>query len=726
MSAQSATTTTGFTKPPMFGLRFSTPRIVTVCLVSMAWLAATVGRLHPAAVVVVPMVLSVLVFVTIYHVAVTHWTLTWWGWRQSRTQIPSAPPLAVDVFIDDTAIGVVEENEQMVTLIELHSDPLAPAVVTDTEERTVNKLAMADLAEIISEVLDVRIDTADFLCNGFRAAGGFAGLYQQMTGPTVGPAQRRSWIILRTQLLNNLTAIDRRGGDAKAARKVAAATCLRVADTLARSGIDARPADAATIDAVNDELRDDPPAADHWSHLESRNSFTGVYHADPDHVDVDSPQWWTWSVSQEVTTLVRLTPSATDTTRIAALVRYRTSAPTPAPPVSRLGPLYGVQSAMWQQFRVGYLPTVAPIPSAALTSKNPKLPFGPAGPLIGQIGDPLDHSYAHLPLAGPITVLCQSPTLLKQIALRATTTGRPLVVVSDEPEAWRPIVSMATSGVILDRYPAHWRAIEPDDDDSAADGDTATSAPTPGPDIDPRAILVIDTDEDWPENLPQVTILTGDEACDSDVELVDTDDKQGFTLKIRTGMTARVRSAPAHEERRILGVNPPTTPISVSPPAPRPPVEAPRDISPVSDTGGHLTAEAAAQEQPASSMTTSQHSPSTSDRVQHEQISDQQPHLRFEPIAKDDTSDTGPLPQRSAPTPSNPPQVQPHQSAIPHTPAASPGQKTDWASAVQRMRRANGRHRAPDDPEHHPSITEEPIPRSQPADTQAPTRPNDQ
>ncbi|WP_236740582.1 type VII secretion protein EccE [Mycobacteroides abscessus] len=725
MNAQSATTTTGFTKPPMFGLRFSTPRIVTVCLASMAWLAATVGRLHPAAIAVVPAVLSVLVFVTIYHVAVTHWTLTWWGWRQSRTKVPSAPPPAVDVFIDDTAIGVVEENEQMATLIELHSDPLAPAVVTDTEERTVNKLAMADLADIVSEVLDVRIDTADFVCNGFRAAGGFAGLYQQMTGPTVGPAQRRSWIILRTRLLNNLAAIDRRGGDAKAARKVAAATCLRVADTLARSGIDARPADAATIDAVNDELRDDPPAADHWSHLESRNSFTGVYHADPDHVDVDSPQWWTWSVSQQVTTLVRLTPSTTDTTRIAALVRYRTSAPTPAPPVSRLGPLYGVQSAMWQQFRVGYLQPVAPIPSAALTSKNPKLPFGPAGPLIGQIGDPLDHSYAHLPLAGPITVLCQSPMLLKQIALRSTTTGRPLVVVTDEPEAWRPIVSMATSGVILDRYPAHWRTSEHEDDDSAADADSATVAATPGSDIDPRAILVIDIEEDWPENLPSVTVLTGDEACDSDVELVDTDDKQGFTLKIRTFQPARVRSAPAHEERRILGVNPPPAPILAGLTPPRPSVQAPRDFSPVSDTGGHLTAEPAAQEPPAAPTTTSHHSLSPSDRVQHRLIGDQQPRLRFESL--ENRSNTETSPDRSTPTPSNPPQAQPHQSAIPHTPPAASGQKTDWASAVQRMRRTNGRHRAPDTHEHQSSTTEEPTPpRPQPADTQAPTRPDDQ
>lgn len=580
----SSSSAQGFTKPPMLGVRVTVTRTVLIILAGMAWVMATGGRLHPAVVAVVPIVVMLLVFVTIYHVALTHWMSTWWAWlRRRRSVAAQPPPAARDVFVNGEAIGVVAENERLITLIELHGDPLAPSVVTDTEERTANVLDIGELARLIARVLDVD-STADFISDGFRAAGGFADLYQQITGPTVAPADRRSWIVVRTDLRDNLPAIDRRGGDAEAASRVAAVTCLRIADTLASSGLDARPASAEAIDAVNALLHVDAPMADHWSHLEGRSGFTGVYYADPAHIGADAAQWWTWPLTQSITTLVRLTPTANGVTNIAALVRYRTDARPPAPPVSRLGPLYGVQTAMWQQFRIGYLPVTAPLPAAALGPAAPMLPFGPAGPLIGSIGDPRDHTAVHLSLSGPITVLCQSAVLLRQAALRASVTGRPLLVITDERDKWQPIVSLAVSGDILDGYPAGWVADDEDEDDDTPVAAQRRSGAAGLAGLDPATVLVIDTDEDWPEHLPEVTVLTDDEACDADIELVDTDDQFGFTLKIRTGLSARIRSVPAHEERRLLGVSPqPTTvrgpvrqadrpkaPLRPRPPAPRP------------------------------------------------------------------------------------------------------------------------------------------------------------
>ena len=587
-SNMSSNSAKGFTKPPMLGVRVTVTRTVLSILAGMAWVMATGGWLHPAAVAAVPIVLMLVVFITVYQVALTHWMSTWWAWLRHRRTVAAEPPLpARNVFIDGVRIGVVAENEQLITLVELHSDPLSPSVVTDTEERTANVLDLSELAGLVGRLLDVRIYTADIISDGFRAAGGFADLYQQITGPTVAPAERRSWIVVRTDLHDNLAAIDRRGGDVEAALRVAAVTCLRIADTLASSGLDARPASAEAIDAVNALLHVDAPIADHWSHLEGRSGFTGVYYADPAHLGDDAAQWWTWPLSQSVTTLVRLTPGANGATNIAALVRYRTDARPPEPPVSRLGPLYGVQKAMWQQFRIGYLPVTAPLPAAALGPAAPMLLFGPAGPLIGSVGDPRDHTSVHLSLSGPITVLCQSSVLLRQAALRASVTGRPLLIITDERDKWQPIVSLALSGDILDDYPAGWTA---DDEDDLSDDDTATalqhgSGALGLAGMDPETVLVIDTDKEWPEHLPQVTVLTDDAACDADIELVDTDDQFGFTLKIRTGLSARVRSVPAHEERRILGVSPqPTTargPVRQAdrpkaPIRPRPPATRPR------------------------------------------------------------------------------------------------------------------------------------------------------
>lgn len=580
-----ATSARGFTKPPLLRARITSARAVFVIIVAMAWIWATAGRLHLSAVIIPPIILAFIVFATIYHVAMSHWVTLWWTWLRRRRAMRITPAVAAhDVRIDDVSIGVVAENEALITLVELHGDPLAPTVVTDTEERTVNVLSVANIADVITKVHDAHVISADIVSAGHRAAGGFADLYQQMTGPTPGPAQRRSWIVLRIGLHDNLAAIDRRGGDASAAERLAAVTCLRVADTLASAGIDARPATAAAIDSVNTLLASEAPGVDHWSHLESKNSYTGVYFADPAHIADDAAQWWTWPQSVSVTTLVRLTLSARgETPQIAALVRYRTEARPPAPPVSRLGPLYGVQAMMWQQFRVGYLPHAARIPSTSLASTDPVLAFGPAGPLIGSIGDPRDHTSVHLPLAGSVTVLCQSPLLLRQVALRACVTGRPLVVVTNDPRPWQSIVALAVSGELLRAFPAAWYSAE---DSADGDEDEGNAALEP---IAQDAVLVIDTDQDWPRQLPKVTVLTDDEACDADIELIDTDHEFGFTFKIRTGLSARVRSMPAHEERRILGMGTAGTGPSGSGGRPLPPRDGrpavPRELPPMGRPG---------------------------------------------------------------------------------------------------------------------------------------------
>ena len=519
----------GFTKPPMLGVHFTVPRVVIVTIASLGWISIAAGRLHPVLVGLPVVVVMVVAFATIYHVTVTRWVLRWWVWRRRRSAQHAPWPPARDVTLGDVVIGVVSEHETLITLIELHPDPLAPAIVTDHDERTVNAVSLTDLDRVLHQVLDAHVASADLLSVGYRAAGGFARLYQQIIGPTVAAAERRSWIAIRIGMQDNMAAIDRRGGKDGAAR-LAAATCLRVADALASDGIDARPATATAIDGLNDVLHLEAPTADHWSHLESPNSYAGVFYADPTHIAEDAAQWWTWPQSRDVTTLVRLTPTPAGT-QIAALVRYRTEAATAAPPVSGLGPFYGVQTAVWQQFRVGCLPCEARLPSTQLAGTDPVLAFGPSGPLLGSLDGTRDAS-AHLPLAGPITVLCQTATLLRQVVLRACATGRPVTVVTDKPHEWTSVIDYAFAGAVL------------------ADMPDAEALPE-------NTILVIDTETaDWPAEIPQVTTLTSDEACDADFELVDPDEDFNFTLQTRTNLKARVRSVPAHEERRILGVGP--------------------------------------------------------------------------------------------------------------------------------------------------------------------------
>jgi type VII secretion protein EccE len=533
----------GFTRPATLGVVVTAWRLVVVGVFTLGWVTVTWGRLHPAAVVIPPILVAVLVLATVYRVALTRWAGRWMHWRRHRNDLTGLPDPGVvdDVALDAGGdIGVLVDGQRLVTMITLHPDPLAPAVVTDTEERTPNTISVARLAELL-QLADVRLESFDLIADGARAAGGFADLYQQGQGPVSAAARRTTWLVLRMAMLDNVEAISRRAVRPGAARRTAAAACLRAADRLAAEGLDARPATAAQINEVNDVLHADPPTADHWSHLEGRNGFAGVYFADPAHIAQDAAQWWTWAQAREVTTLVRVRPGESGHPQIGALVRYRTAGALPTPPVSRLGPLYGVQRQAWRQFRVGVLPDSV-MAFRPLANQDPVIPVGPTGPMIGTL--PGQKAAVYLPLVAPVSLVCPSALLLRQIALRATVTGRPLIVVSGDRAGWQPIAAQALGGAVVAALP----------DALPAD-----------------AIVVIDGP--MPAEMPEVTVLTSDISWDGDITLSDPDAEGNLTLQVRTGLTARLRSVPGHEERRLLGLS---GSAARARPAPRPAADAAR------------------------------------------------------------------------------------------------------------------------------------------------------
>ena len=543
----------GFTKPPMFGVHITAWRLAGVALFTAAWLAAGWDRIHPVLLAIPPLIVAVIVFTTIYHVSLTRWVSRWVTWRRHRGDVTALPDpgAVIDIPVAGAGdIGVVLDHDRLVTMIALNPDPLAPTVVTDSDERTTNTITLTRLAELL-RLADINLESLDVITIGVRAAGGFSDLYQQMLGPVPAASSRTSWLVLRIGMLDNVDAITRRSVRADAPRRTAAAACLRAADALAAEGLDARPATAAEINAVNDALHADPPLADHWKHLQGRNSSAGVYYADPAHIAEDAAQWWTWPLARDVTTLIRLRHNDIGHPQIAALVRYRTAAAAPAPPVSRLGPLHGVQRAAWRQFRVGSLPHDAPLPWGSLAKQEPVIAFGPTGPVIGSLPT-ATKSAVHLPLVAPISVAIPSPLLLRQVALRATATGRPLIVVTDDPAAWSSIVANAT-------------------------GDSAVLAGVPD-DLPADAILVIDGP--MPLDVPAVAVLTSDGSHHADIALTDLDETFNFTMTVSTGLSAQLRAVPSHEERRLLGVTTAAPERSrparrAAPPAPRPAPPAP-------------------------------------------------------------------------------------------------------------------------------------------------------
>jgi type VII secretion protein EccE len=510
-------------KPPMLGLHFSTWRTVLAAVIVAAWVAASWGRLHPLLVAVPPIAVVIIAFGTIYHVALTRWVRLWWRWRSGRTtaiQLPGGSS-AHDVFVESAApIGVLIEDETLVTAIKLVPDPCAPTVVDGDEERTVNTVALGRLAAML-RIDGLTLSSIDLISTGYRAAGPFADRYQQIIGPVPAAVRRDTWIVMRINIEDNLAALTTDGATVRAAERAAAEACRRVAEALATEDVDARPMSTKQIVSANADLYGPLLIADNWTHLASANSHACIYYADPTHIKEDIMRWWTWPQASDVSTLIRLVPSSSGP-RLGALVRYRAVMRPKEPPVSRLAPLYGLQKPMSLQFRVGSPPAAAPIPTAPLPDSDITVPFGPTGQLIGFIGS----AAVHMPLTGAVTVLCGARLLLREVALRATVTGRPMIVVTDSPDLWSRIAECAVHGKVVESVPET---------------------------IDENAILVIDGE--CPSVLPDVIVLTADDTRAADIEFVDIDiqpQQYTFTLNTRLGLSARVRAIETREERRLL------------------------------------------------------------------------------------------------------------------------------------------------------------------------------
>ncbi|EUA17491.1 hypothetical protein I552_0692 [Mycobacterium xenopi 3993] len=117
----------------------------------------------------VPLLVIAIVFTTIYHVTLTRWVLRWLAWRRHRRDpapLPAADAVC-DVALDGVAggIGVVSENETLITMVELEPDPIAPTVVVENEERTINTLHINRLAAMLT-LTDVKLSSIDVISPG--------------------------------------------------------------------------------------------------------------------------------------------------------------------------------------------------------------------------------------------------------------------------------------------------------------------------------------------------------------------------------------------------------------------------------------------------------------------------------------------------------------------------------------------------------------------------------
>lgn len=299
---------------------------------------------------------------------------------------------------------------------------------------------------------DVTLDGIDVVLHGARTNDSTpAGqVYGTLVGPLPAVATRTVWIALRLDALSNPEAVARRGGGAEGAARTVAAAARRIVRELGDSGCSATVLASAEITAaVADVGRGTDPyvAGRSWRHVRVRGGFSSAGSIDVRRVDaVALTRLWTHpTVSTTLT--VRLRPARAGAVRVSMFARFVTRDEPAA--------VEGVRSMRgWQ--REAFL---ASLPAALPGLEDPRparigsaeavdawqLPVGGCGQLIGS--DDSGRAVAvRLFGSGVRSVhVAGEFYLAKQIVFRAVAVGARVVIRTDRPEAWRPMIA-ATAG----------------------------------------------------------------------------------------------------------------------------------------------------------------------------------------------------------------------------------------------------------------------------------------
>ncbi|WP_313901363.1 type VII secretion protein EccE [Mycobacterium sp. SMC-8] len=347
----------------LFGLRFSAGHalwaavLIPACLLIFAqldlmWLGITLSVLIGLAAVV-----------TIRGRRPGGWVAALFAWRRRHKQAPPQPsePAVGATVIPGDHVALRWQGDYMVSVIELIPRPFTPTVIVNGAAATDDVVD----TKLVEELLGAYCPDleADIVSAGYRvgktAPAALVALYEQVVGPYPAPASRRTWIVLRADPdKTRKSALRRNDGVAGLAQYLVSST-TRIADHLAGTGVDARPArsfddfDRATEISYERET---------WSMVKGRSTFTAAYHA-PGGPDV----WWS-ARADHTLTRVRIAPGSAPTTTVLL-----TTLANPTTPRG-FSCLYGGQRA-------------ALLGENPVTDRHYELPIGSAGVLVGETAD---------------------------------------------------------------------------------------------------------------------------------------------------------------------------------------------------------------------------------------------------------------------------------------------------------------------------------------------------
>lgn len=410
----------------------------------------------------------------------------------------------------DQSIGLRMDGSSLVSVVEIAPPRDYLTRIGRQSFDASHLLPTAALVECLHQH-DISLSGIDIVSHGYRAASGTPAteVYERLIGPLPATATRSVWLALRFDALEGSAAVARRGGGERGAGRAITVASNRVIRVLDAAGCKARILTAAEIASSTAQVTRGT-ASDDITETWRSTPLPGVanigYGVEPNFITTATLArvWAVATVGTSVT--IRLRPSTgRGEAMVSATCRFTTrNSPTSAP-VPGLVSLRGRQ-------RDGLL-TNLPTALTALDRIAPErrmnsrtldalaLPLAGCGQLIGS--DSSGHGVTAR-ISGPgVNTVCVAGELYlaQQLIFRAIATGARVLVHTDRPENWTPLID---SMGVPDRLRVSGRGSGPESAFNTVVFDGVEGLP---PRAGVTAIYVFGHPRQWPRIEPEISIV---------------------------------------------------------------------------------------------------------------------------------------------------------------------------------------------------------------------------
>lgn len=363
------------------------------------------------------------------------------------TRTVDDPPVPFDLpQSDGTAIGARWADDRLITVIRI-ARPVAPTALVPTNSIvSTSGLSLGVVARALSQ-FDIELESIDVVAHGWRsrAAAHLTGPYSTLTANLPTVPQQDVWVVLRLDPLLCPDAIEARGGGPTGVLRTAITATRRVANHLAHEGYRPSILSAAGITAMGEQLVDHArvdDAAEGWTSI-ADGSYSTTSYALTRTIDGDlGTKIWT-TPSLATTCATRLRREGTDF-EVSTVVRFAAVGELALTPPAELRRLDGRQRAALNRTLPIGRDDIAALPRDVLdldTLDGIRVVDGGHGQLFGAN---MNGEALAIPLFGSDVRRVDvygSAFLAQQIVVRAIAVGARVVVRTDRPDAWAPLVT---------------------------------------------------------------------------------------------------------------------------------------------------------------------------------------------------------------------------------------------------------------------------------------------